>query len=221
VKQLADDVWHVPSRLGRWNINAYVLGDVLVDGLTRHDANRILGRLDGHTITAHALTHAHADHQGSSSAVCEALGVPFWVGERDADAAERPELIRERMSFHPVSRTFYRSFVGPGRPADRHLHEGDQVGGFRVLETPGHTRGHLAFWRDSDRTLVLGDVLINMDLITTIPGLREPKGYFAADAAENRRSAKRLAELEPALVLFGHGAPLRDPRKLVDFCARL
>jgi glyoxylase-like metal-dependent hydrolase (beta-lactamase superfamily II) len=221
VKQLADDVWHVPSLLGRWNINAYVLGDVRVDGLTRHDAKRILRRLEGHTITAHALTHAHADHQGSSKAVCEALGVPFWVGERDADAAERPELIRERLSSHPVARVFYRSFVGPGRPVDRRLREGDEVAGFRVLETPGHTRGHLAFWRDSDRTLVLGDVLTDMDPITTIPGLREPKRYFNEDSAENRRSAKRLAELEPALVLFGHGAPLRDPRKLSEFCARL
>ena len=221
MKQLADDVWHVPSRLGRWNINAYVLGDVLVDALTRHDAKRILGRLDGHAITAHALTHVHADHQGSSNAVCEALGVPFWVGERDADAAERPELIRERMPSHPVPRLFYRAFVGPGRPADRRLREGDEVAGFRVLETPGHTRGHLAFWRDSDRTLVLGDVLTNMDVITTIPGLRETKTYFNEESAENNRSAKRLAELEPALVLFGHGAPLRDPRKLSDFCARL
>ena len=30
-------------------------------------------------------------------------------------------------------------------------------------------------------------------------------------------SAKRLATLEPKLVLFGHGAPVRDTRKFVEF----
>ena len=29
---------------------------------------------------AHALTHAHPDHQGASKQVCDTLGVPFWVG---------------------------------------------------------------------------------------------------------------------------------------------
>ena len=53
-----------------------------------------------------------------------------------------------------------------------------------------------------------------------MPGLRDPKPYFTPDPAENRRSARRLAELEPKLVLFGHGAPLRDTRKFVDFVRR-
>ena len=44
---------------------------------------------------------------------------------------------------------------------------------------------------------------------------------FTPDPEENRRSARRLAQLEPSLVLFGHGAPLRDTRKLVDFVAAL
>jgi hypothetical protein len=34
---------------------------------------------------------------------------------------------------------------------------------------------------------------------------------------ENRRSARKLAALEPRLVLFGHGRALRDTRKFVDF----
>ena len=38
---------------------------------------------------------------------------------------------------------------------------------------------------------------------------------------ENRRSARKLAPLEPKLVLFGHGRPLRDTRKFVDFVAAL
>src|SRR3954451_7109469 len=77
-------------------INAYVLGDVLVDAMTRRDDRRILKALRGHRINAHAITHAHPDHQGASHAVCDALGIPFWAPERDADAAEDPSLIAER-----------------------------------------------------------------------------------------------------------------------------
>jgi glyoxylase-like metal-dependent hydrolase (beta-lactamase superfamily II) len=69
--------------------------------------------------------------------------------------------------------------------------------------------------------LVLGDVLNNMDVATGLRGLHEPKPIFTPDPAQNRESARRLAALEPALVCFGHGPPLRDTRKFVDFVAGL
>jgi hydroxyacylglutathione hydrolase len=68
---------------------------------------------------------------------------------------------------------------------------------------------------------VLGDVLNNMDILTGIPGLHEPKPYLTPDPAENRRSIRKLAALEPSLVLFGHGAPLRDSAKFQRFVAGL
>ena len=100
----------------------------------------------------------------------------------------------------------------------RSLREGDVVGpGFVVLETPGHSPGHVSYWRESDRTLVCGDVLFNMNIVTTARGLREPPAMFTPDPARNRDSARRLAALEPELVLFGHGPPLRDPSILKEF----
>jgi glyoxylase-like metal-dependent hydrolase (beta-lactamase superfamily II) len=60
-----------------------------------------------------------------------------------------------------------------------------------------------------------------MDVLTGIPGLHEPKTIFTADPQRNRDSARRLAQLEPALACFGHGAPLRNPRKIREFVARL
>jgi hydroxyacylglutathione hydrolase len=220
MKQLADGVW----QLGGFPpnaINVYVIEDVLVDAASRHATRRILRQVEGHRLAAHALTHAHPDHQGASHAVCERLGLPFWVGARDADAAEDPRLIGDRQPRHPIARLFYRAFVGPGHPVDRKLAEGDEVAGFAVLDVPGHSAGHIAFWRESDRVLILGDVLNNMDVLTAIPGLHAPKPYLTPDPARNRESARRLAELEPTLVLFGHGPPLRDTRKFVDFVAAL
>ena len=222
MKQLAEGVLQLKGRLPIPNaINTYLVEDVLVDAGARFDTKRILSQLEGRAVGAHALTHAHPDHQGASRAVCERFGVPFWVPARDAEAAERPELIRERQPDAMINTVFFRVMAGPGHRVDRILAEGDEVAGFVVLDTPGHSAGHVSFWRESDRVLILGDVLNNMDVITGVPGLREPKPYLTPDPVENRRSARRLGELEPSLVLFGHGAPLRDTRKFVDFVASL
>jgi glyoxylase-like metal-dependent hydrolase (beta-lactamase superfamily II) len=102
----------------------------------------------------------------------------------------------------------------------RSLREGDDLGhGFTVLETPGHSDGHVAFWRERDRTLVLGDVFLNLNVVTTVPGLHEPPRILTRDPRRNRESARRLAALEPELALFGHGPPLRDPAALTAFVA--
>jgi glyoxylase-like metal-dependent hydrolase (beta-lactamase superfamily II) len=211
VKQLADGVWHLNALPLPNSVNAYLLEDVLIDAGSRQSRRALLRQLRDHQVSAHALTHAHPDHQGSSHAVCEALGLPFWVPERDADAAENPDLIRQRQPSHPVARFYLKIFTGPGHPVDRKLHEGDEVGGFKVLDVPGHSAGHVAYWRESD------GVLANMDQLTTIPGLHEPKPYLTPNPEENRRSARRLAALEPKLVLFGHGPPVRETKKFVDF----
>lgn len=220
MKELADGVWQLrgfPPNA----INVYLLDDVLVDAATRFAGRRIERELRGHTLGAHALTHAHPDHQGASHAVCQRYGVPFWVGDRDVAAAENPKLIGERQPDHFMAQLFAKTMTGPAHTVDRPLREGDEVGSFKVLDTPGHSAGHVAFWRESDRVLVLGDVLNSADVYTAIPGLREPKTYFTPDPAENRRSARRLGTLEPKLVLFGHGPAVRDTRKFVDFCASL
>jgi hydroxyacylglutathione hydrolase len=223
VKELADGVWQVRGYRGQIPdlINEYVIEDVLIDAGTRHSGKRILRELKGHEINVHALTHSHADHQGASHEVCEALGIPYWVPERDADAAEDPELIRERQSNHPVQKLFLFLYMGPGHPVDRKLREGDEIAGFTVLDVPGHSAGHVAFWRESDRVLILGDVLTNIHQMTGLPGLHEPLPFLTPDPVENRRSAKKLAALEPKLVLFGHGRPLRDTRKFVQFISDL
>ena len=220
MKQLADGVWQL-SGFPPNGINVYLIEDVLIDAATRHATRRIVRQLKDHKLSAHALTHAHPDHQGASRAVCERYGVPFWVGENDADAAEDPSLIGQRQPDSAIAQFFVKTMTGPGHRVDRKLHEGDEVAGFSVIDVPGHSAGHVAYWRASDGVLILGDVLNNMDVLTAIPGLTEPKPYLTPDPAENRRSAKKLGPLEPKLVLFGHGAPLRDTKKFVDFVDNL
>ena len=77
--------------------------------------------------------------------------------------------------------------------------------------------GHLAYWRESDRVLILGDVLNNMNLFTGIPGLNEPPKAFTVDPALDRESAHKLGALKPETICFGHGAPLHDGEKFAAF----
>jgi len=202
-------------------INVFLMGDVLVDAATRHARRRILRQLSGRQVSTHVLTHAHPDHQGATHEVCETLGIPLWCGENDAEAAERPELIRDLQPGARINRVIWRVWAGPGHPVERRLHEGDEVAGFQVLDTPGHSAGHVALWRESDRVLIAGDVLNSMNLITTLPGLHEPPGIFTPDPARNRESIKRIAALEPRVACFGHGPVWTDPGKLVAFAERL
>jgi glyoxylase-like metal-dependent hydrolase (beta-lactamase superfamily II) len=215
VKQLADGLYQL-SGFPPNGINVYLMGDVIVDAATRYASRRILRQVRGHAVSAHALTHVHPDHQGASKAICEALGVPLWVGEADVAAMEDGD-IRSRQPDHWLNRIVDRAWSGPPRKVDRALREGDEVAGFTVLETPGHSAGHVVYWRESDRALVLGDVLNGMSLVTGIPGLREPPRIFTPDPARNRESARRLGALEPALVCFGHGPVVRDAKKFVAF----
>ncbi|HEX5309957.1 MAG TPA: MBL fold metallo-hydrolase [Solirubrobacteraceae bacterium] len=220
MKEIAEDV-HLLSGWPPNAINVYLVGDVLIDAATRQAERRIFKQLAGRTLSAHALTHVHPDHQGSSHAVCERFGVPLWVGERDVAKMEQPGKVTGAKAPAWIKRSQERFWVGPPHPVAKALKEGDEVAGFTVLEAPGHTIGHVAFWRERDRVLILGDVLNNMNVRTGIPGLKDPPEFFTDDPVRNRASARRLAALCPSLACFGHGAPLRDPDKLADFVAGL
>ncbi len=53
----------------------------------------MLRDLQGRDVSAHALTHAHFDHYGSSHAVCEQRGVPLWCGAADVEAVEAGKMV--------------------------------------------------------------------------------------------------------------------------------
>lgn len=220
LRKLADDVYQVCG-VTPHAINSYIIDGVLIDGGTRYSGRRILRDIAKFQIHAHAVTHAHPDHFGASNQICEELGIPFWVGHADADAAENLLLMYDRLPAHWAPRLLSRLQGGPPRAVNRRLREGDAVGRFTVIEVPGHTVGHVAFWREMDRTLLVGDVACGHHPFTRARGLREPMTFLTADPPRNRESIARLASLEPALVCFGHGPPLRDTRAFLSFADRV
>jgi hydroxyacylglutathione hydrolase len=218
--EIAPSVWRL-SLLPLDLLNVYLLGDLLVDSGLPWTSRRLTRALEGRTLSAHVLTHAHPDHQGASHAVCEARGIPLWCGGGDREAVEsgNPALtLPPRASF--VTRTAGR-WGGPAHPVARVLRDGDRVSDFAVVESPGHTPGHLSFWRETDRVLILGDVLFHRNPVTLRHGLQEPLAMITWDVATNRASARKLAALEPALVCFGHGEPLVDGERFTRFVSTL
>jgi hypothetical protein len=139
MRELADDVWML-SGFPPNGINVYLLGEVVVDAGTRFAKRRILRQVRGRQVNGHALTHAHADHQGASKAICSPLRVPLWCGAGDVHAMETPGGIREAQPSHPLNTLIDRRLdraaaQGRSRPArgrrGRRLHRARYTRPFR------------------------------------------------------------------------------------------
>jgi glyoxylase-like metal-dependent hydrolase (beta-lactamase superfamily II) len=202
-------------------VNVYLIGSLLVDAGTQQAGPGILRQLRGRRVVAHVLTHVHPDHQGASRRVCTARHIPLWCGDHDADAMNRGSMDSQFPEpQHWLIQTMGRFWAGPAHSVTRRLSEGDQLGDFTVIETPGHTPGHISLWRERDRVLILGDVANNGLVQQPVPNLQLPPPLFTVDPILNRASARKVAALRPAIVCFGHGPPLYDKGEFAEFVAR-
>lgn len=218
MKYLAPGVWRL-KEAPRPLINVYLAEDVLIDAGRRWDRRRIFAELEGRQISELALTHVHPDHQGCAKAVCEAFGVPLACHEDDVDAMEGRRSVSATAK--PRAKLFARLWQGPTHKVDRVLREGDEVAGFRVVHAPGHAPGEVIFFRDSDRVAICGDVIRNITYVSLRTKLAEPPADLTPDPAENRRSIRKLAELNPSLILPGHGPAVTDIGAFERFAASL
>ena len=73
-----------------------------------------------------------------------------------------------------------------------------------MWSTPGHTPGHIAVFDIDSRVLVAGDAISN-----TINGLQGPMSEFSGVMRTAEESVRKLAALEPEVILFGHGPPVQ------------
>jgi glyoxylase-like metal-dependent hydrolase (beta-lactamase superfamily II) len=218
LRYLAPGVWRL-DEFPRPLINVYLVGEVLIDAGRSWDARRIRRQTAGMELSMLALTHVHADHQGAAKAICEERGIPLACHRDDVDAMEGRRPVRASDAIG--ARVFARLWEGPPHPVDRVLEDGDEVAGFRVVHAPGHSPGEVIFFRDSDRVAICGDVIRNITYLTLRTRLAEPPDDLTPDPAENRRSIRRLADLEPSLILPGHGPAISEMAKFERFVARL
>ena len=164
-----------------------------------------------------ALTHAHPDHQGAAAEVCARKRVPLACHTADAGVMEG----RERMG--PATRLVRLAdaiWSGPPHPVAVRWQGGERFGEWEVIPSPGHTMGHVIYWRQRDRVAIVGDVVRNASLRGGFGRLSETPHVFSVDPMLNRRSMRRLAELRPRLLCFGHGPPSTDFAGLEALVAR-
>jgi glyoxylase-like metal-dependent hydrolase (beta-lactamase superfamily II) len=87
--------------------------------------------------------------------------------------------------------------------------------GWMTVFTPGHAPGHIALWRESDRTLIAGDALATADLdswygiVSQKPKISRPASPFTFDWGKARASVRTLADLKPRVIAAGHGEPMK------------
>lgn len=217
IQMIAHHVWQVRNRFPTNSINVYLIEDVLIDAATRWDASILLRQLEHIPLSQVALTHCHPDHQGAVKQICRTRSIPLACPEADVASMEGRAPMVPRTTAIKLEQF---AIAGPAYPVQRILHDGDEIAGFRVIHMPGHTPGHVIYFRESDRVAIAGDVLRNGDFFGK-PGLGEMPGVFTVDREENRRSIRKLAQLRPALVCFGHGPVLYDMEQLDRFVARL
>jgi hypothetical protein len=85
---------------------------------------------------------------------------------------------------------------------------------WECIPTPGHTPGHVSYFRPADRVLISGDAVVTFKigslsgLIRQQPGLSGPPWYTTWNRRAVRESIDRLARLRPTVLAGGHGIPM-------------
>ncbi|MDQ3321121.1 MAG: MBL fold metallo-hydrolase [Acidobacteriota bacterium] len=194
-------------------------GIPLSGGRIKRFAEKIYG--EGARPSAIVLTHGHFDHAGAALELAAEWEVPIY-----AHHLEMPYL-NGKSDYPPQDPTvggalaqMSRLFPHGGYDFGTRVYalpqngEVEEMRGWRVVHTPGHTAGHISLFRESDRTLLAGDALATMNQDSWISNLTEVKEFchppapFTTDWTAARRSVEILAELEPNAVAAGHGQPM-------------
>lgn len=202
-------------------INVYLAGDILIDAGTTWDRRRIARQLRNRLLSLLALTHVHPDHQGLARDICRDREIPLACHRDDVDAMEGRGPVSQSTVANPLVARIQAAWQGPPHPVSRVLEDGDTVGEFTIHHTPGHAPGHVVYFREADRVAICGDVIRNISYATGRTMLAEPPDAFTYDPAENRRSIRLLAGLEPSVLLPGHGPAVTDMARFQSWAASL
>jgi glyoxylase-like metal-dependent hydrolase (beta-lactamase superfamily II) len=186
------------------------------------------------------LTHGHFDHVSAARDLADHWNVPVYAHPLEhAYLTGEKEYPKPNVGAGGGVMTLL-SPLYPRGPIDlkdrlRALPTGESAGlaelpGWELIHTPGHTPGHVSFFRRSDRTLLAGDAFCTTKpesffeaALVQQPELHGPPSYFTQDWNQARASVQRLAGLDPMIVAPGHGKPMAGagvPEALRQLAAR-
>jgi glyoxylase-like metal-dependent hydrolase (beta-lactamase superfamily II) len=193
------------------------------------------------------LTHVHPDHDGSALELARLWGCRVYVPAGEWPLAVAGDLATIERCANPLDRWLILPVLHalPRRRVAAMLSKGSLVDVARAFDpaagvpglpewtgipTPGHSPGHVAFFRERDQVLLAGDALLTVDwrslwgLLPSRPRLALAPSFSNWSGPRTRESVATLARLEPGVVASGHGTPMMGDSVACDlhaFAARV
>jgi glyoxylase-like metal-dependent hydrolase (beta-lactamase superfamily II) len=190
---------------------SYVVGDgevAVIDPGPADGAHlaALAAAVAGERVAAVLVTHAHRDHSEGAAAFAARVGAPV-LAHGDAAGARSPAMAR----LAATGGIGGGEGLDAGFAPDRRIGDGAVLTGpgwtLRALHLPGHLADHLCFAWAEGGALFSGDLVMGWASTLISP----PDG----DLGAFRASLSRLQARGEAVYFPGHGAPVRDPKRLV------
>ncbi len=172
--------------------NTYIIGDALIDpgsgenidylkeeikeaGLEMTDIKKIIN------------THCHFDHMGADKQLQDEYGYEIYMHPLDIKSVQEKDI-------HATVAASYGMEV-PDLDI-KELNEGDKIGDYEVIHTPGHTRGGICLF--NGKSLISGDTIFSGGNFgrTDLP---------TGNIKEMKESILKISELDAVQLFSGHG----------------
>lgn len=183
----------------------------IIDTANPKNEEKIMAQLDAAGKSAGdvkfiIITHADIDHAGSAAALKQLTGAQLAVHEADAVQIKGEAPFKEGRGLLGIIFNIMMRFVQfhPVEP-DIILKDGNEIAGFKVLNTPGHTEGSIMLYKP-DQVLITGDTLLS----NRKGQPRGPIKAFTLDMQKAWDSVNRLSDLNFEMMLPGHGKPVLE-----------
>jgi len=170
------------------------------------------------------LTHGHFDHIGSVKQLIKKWQVPVYIHKWELP------YVTGKQDYLPGDPTVDNGFVAKLSPTFPHtsIDLGNSINSlpedgtipflpdWKWILVPGHTKGQIALFRESDRTLLCADAFTTVKQESLISVLLQqkkvsgPPKYFTTNWPQAKQSIEKIIDLKPNLVIASHGKPIES-----------
>ncbi|VEF47653.1 metallo-beta-lactamase family protein [Bacillus freudenreichii] len=202
-------------------------GFVLIDAGMPHSADKIIELTEDRfgpdaRPNAIVLTHGHFDHVGALIELVEHWDVPVYAHELELPyltgkkSYPEPDMTVEGGMVAKMSPMFPIEPINLGDHVEKLPSDGTvpHLPDFRWVHTPGHSIGHVSFFRDNDGVLVAGDAFVTVKqeylyrVFTQEKEISGPPRYLTPNWDAAWESVKKLQALNPTSAITGHGVAM-------------